>query len=203
MWKLIKAQLTIPNIITIIRLLCIPWLAAEIYRTRGYSLLSGILYIAIWFTDYIDGYIARKYDQVSDLGKMLDPFVDKLFHLVTAIMMTVVGRIPAWFPIAFVVKEVLMVLGAVALVKNKLIMSAKWYGKVSTVVVAAAFALVFIIPERYDWVNEYLFIIPTVTIYYSLFAYAYQIYYVIKNDLLKKIKPNEEGFRDISQVKIA
>ena len=195
-----KKQINVPNTITLIRLLFIPWLSIEIYNSKGYSRLTFILYVLIWATDFLDGWIARKTGAVTDLGKLLDPLVDKLLHIVTAIMLTIVGRIPIWFPIAFVVKEILMVLGAVVLVNNKMVMSSRWYGKVSTVVVAAVFALVLIIPERYIWINSYLFFIAMLSIYASLIGYGFQLIYLLASGRISEIEFNEEGTRDLSSV---
>lgn len=193
-----KKQITLPNFITLVRLACIPWLAYEIYKTDGYSKLSGTLFILIWLSDYIDGFIARKYNQISDVGKLLDPFVDKLFHVTVAIMMTVVGRVPTWVPVSLFIKDLLLIIGALIMLSHKLILSSKWYGKLTTVLLAAAFAIVFFMPKEYTYLNHYFFILPVLLSYYSLFSYAYQVFYVLKNDLLEIIPQNENGFKDLA-----
>lgn len=171
-----REQLTVPNILTMVRLACIPWMAQEIYQSRGYSGLSAALFMGIWFTDILDGWIARRFKQVSDLGKVLDPLVDKIFQLTTAIMMWVVGRLPLWVPIAMLAKELLMVAGGIILWKKQYVVSSKWYGKITTVLIAMAFVVIFFLPEQYVWLSPYIFILPIAMLYFSLFSYAANVW---------------------------
>ena len=196
----VKAQITIPNIITFIRLLCIPYLCVEIYASGGYSKLGCVIFIAIWATDFIDGYLARRLNQVSDLGKVLDPLVDKILHVSSAIMMTIVKRVPLWVPIILAVKELIMIVASGILMKKKVILSAKWYGKVATLLLALGFVIVFLLPNKYIYLNSYIFIIPVLMSYFSLVSYAYQVYYAMKNNLIDKIEPNADGFRDLNTI---
>ncbi len=183
-----KEQLTIPNILTILRLVCIPWMAIEIYRSKGYSPLSAGLFLGIWLTDILDGWIARQFNQVSDVGKVLDPLVDKIFQLTTAVMMALVGRLPLWVPICLLAKELVMVAGGIALWRKKVVVSSRWYGKLATVLLAACFAVLFFLPERLLWLNHYLFILPVAISYYSLFSYARGIWNLYKSGALSEEK---------------
>lgn len=97
--------LTLPNIITLVRLACIPiflWLLfVQDDRASAAWLLGGL-----GATDWVDGWVARRYGQVSELGKILDPFADRLLFIVSVGAMIIDGAIPLWFAWLVVIREV-------------------------------------------------------------------------------------------------
>jgi CDP-diacylglycerol--glycerol-3-phosphate 3-phosphatidyltransferase len=167
-------KITVPNIITSIRFAAIPFMAYYIYASVNisddYNLVAFILFISIWTTDLLDGFIARNFNQISDFGKLFDPFVDKLFQFVTALMMAIVGKLPYWVPVVIFIKELLMIVGgAVLLKKFRLVVYSKWYGKLATVLFVLAFCLLFFVPDDLVSKSGYLFILPLAI---SLFSYV-------------------------------
>ncbi|MDE7329379.1 MAG: CDP-diacylglycerol--glycerol-3-phosphate 3-phosphatidyltransferase [Clostridia bacterium] len=104
---------TIPNILTYIRLICIPvfvWLMAEFYllKTDAYMWASFAVFFFAEVTDICDGYIARHFNQVSDIGKVLDPIADKLLQCVAILMLCICQNVHWAFAIVIIVKEVYM-----------------------------------------------------------------------------------------------
>ena len=104
---------TIPNILTYIRLICIPvfvWLMAEFYtvKTDTYMWASFGVFFFAEVTDICDGYIARHFNQVSDIGKVLDPIADKVLQCVAVLMLCICKNIHWAFAIVIIVKEVYM-----------------------------------------------------------------------------------------------
>ena len=161
--------MTVPNLLTFIRLLAIPVLARMIYVGQPHDLLAFLLFLGIWLTDMLDGYIARRFNQISEFGKLFDPLVDKLFQLTTAIMMFIVGRLPLWVPLVMVSKELVMVLGSLIMLKRfDTVVPARWYGKLATVLFVLAFSALFFLPQDKFWLSHLIFI-PPVSV--SLFAY--------------------------------
>jgi cardiolipin synthase (CMP-forming) len=135
-----RPVLTVPNVITLIRLACIPvflWLLfAREDRAAAAWLLGGL-----GATDWVDGWIARRFDQVSELGKVLDPTVDRLLFIVGAAGIIVDGAVPLWFCWAIVVREVLV--GGAMVVLTAMGMQrfpVTWWGKTGT------FLLMFALP---------------------------------------------------------
>ncbi len=184
----LRIELTVPNILTLIRFLAIPVLAYLINAGDAYNTMAFILFLAIWMTDMLDGYIARRFNQVSEFGKLFDPLVDKLFQFTTAVMMYVVGRLPLWVPLFILVKEIMMILGSALLFRRtKLVVYAEWYGKISTALFVAAFASLFFLPRDQTQLATYIFILPVAWSLYSYIRYAKQ--YIVP--LLKK-KMNQE-----------
>ena len=105
---------TIPNILTYIRLICIPifiWLMIEYYLhdfTDVYMWASFGVFLFAEVTDICDGYIARHFNQISDIGKVLDPIADKVLQCVSMLMLCICGNIHWAFAIIIIVKEVYM-----------------------------------------------------------------------------------------------
>lgn len=167
-------KISLPNIITSIRFAAIPFMAYYIYASVNiddkFTIPAFILFVSIWATDVLDGYIARKYNQITNFGKLFDPFVDKLFQFVTALMMAIVHKLPFWVPLVIFIKELLMLIGGTVLLrKYKLVVYSKWYGKLATVLFVLAFCILFFIPPEMNYISGYLFILP---IAMSLFAYS-------------------------------
>ena len=132
--------LTVPNLVTLVRLLCIPlflWLLFGAHRQVGSAFLLG----ALGATDWVDGFVARRYHQVSTLGKVIDPVADRLLVITSVVAITVYGAVPVWFGVATLAREVL-VSGAVLLLASlgAARMDVIWVGKAGT------FALMFAYP---------------------------------------------------------
>ena len=90
--------LTIPNLISILRLAAVPvfvWLLIGENRPLAAAALLGIL----GATDWVDGWVARRFDQISELGKVLDPTADRIMFLVAVFTMMIDGSVPIWFGI--------------------------------------------------------------------------------------------------------
>ncbi len=103
---------TIPNIVTILRLCLLPvflWLLFGVHR----QVAAGFLLAFLGVTDYVDGYVARRFHQVSEFGKILDPVADRVLVATSVIATMWVGAVPAWFGIATLAREVLVSLAVV------------------------------------------------------------------------------------------
>ena len=124
--------ITVPNGMSVLRILLVPVFAA--FYLNGNLPAAVTTLVISGLTDMLDGLIARRFNQITDLGKMLDPFADKLTQGVVALCIAI--RFPSIRPLLllFILKELLMLSCAVVLLKkNKRPIAAKWYGKVATV----------------------------------------------------------------------
>jgi len=101
-----------------------------LFPGRMISFLAAILFVLAGVTDFVDGVLARRYGNITTLGKLLDPLADKLLVVSTLIMLAGLGRAPAWMVVVIVARELLITgLRAVAIERSKLVMSASWLGK--------------------------------------------------------------------------
>ena len=128
--------MTLASKITLIRVAFIPAFMVLMYLSGGqpglYMWISLAVFIIASLTDYIDGHIARKYQQVSDFGKFLDPLADKLLVIAAMVMFCEWGIFPAWALMIVLTREFAVTgLRLVAVGKGKVI-AAGWSGKVKT-----------------------------------------------------------------------
>lgn len=176
----VKMEWTIPNILTTVRLVAIPFLGAFILASKDgnkhsgmFSMIAFVFFAAIWITDAADGYIARRFNMTSDFGKIYDPFVDKLFQFTTAFMMLMIGRIPLWVVIFILMKEIVMILGgAYFLQQRQLVVHSKWYGKASTVLFVMALAALFFLRSETLYLAHFIFVPPVLMSTYATVRYA-------------------------------
>lgn len=174
----LRFEPTIPNYLTMLRLLAIPFMAWAISAGASHNTLAFVFFVGIWTTDILDGYIARHYNQTSDFGRVFDPFVDKVFQLTTALTMTLTGRLPAWVPAFIFAKEFMMVIGGYFLLKKrKVIVQARWYGKLGTVLFVAAFASLFLLPADQQHLANFIFAVPVTwaLVVYLLYGIQFMI----------------------------
>lgn len=138
--------LTVPNLCSGIRLALIPLIVWLYIGKQAYFAAAAIILIS-GATDIMDGFIARKFHMVSDLGKILDPVADKLTQAAVILCLTVKYRWMRGLIILFAVKEIIMaVLGCMAIQKKDVVNSAKWYGKANTVVLYAVMMCLILFP---------------------------------------------------------
>lgn len=133
--------LTIPNIVTLVRLACVPlflWLLFGRENRAAAAYLLG----ALGATDWVDGYVARHFDQVSTLGKVLDPVADRILLGVGIVAILVDGSVPAWIAWVVIVREVTISIATVGLAAaGARRIDVQWAGKAGTLALMCAFPL--------------------------------------------------------------
>ena len=179
----------IPNILTILRFIFIPIILYFIF-TGNYVL--GIVFFTIsGITDVLDGFIARKFNLVSNFGKLMDPLADKLTQISVLACLVKVEIIPFWILVIVILKELLMVVGASFLYGQDVVVYSKWYGKLATVLFYLAIVISLItklLGLTGFWSNFDLLIycIALACTVFSLIMYVkclYQGGFIDKNDL--------------------
>ena len=144
---------TIPNVISIIRLLCLPlfvWLLFGAEDRHAAAWLLG----GLGATDWIDGWIARRFDQVSELGKLLDPVADRLLFLVGVTAIWIDGSVPWWIAFLTLVREglvsvVALIIGALGARR----IDVTWWGKTGTFLLMFAFPLFLVGNSDAGWAD--------------------------------------------------
>jgi len=174
----------VPNIITVIRLI-VAFLFVPVYF---YEVSAGMLHYASLFlyvfasiTDVIDGYIARKYQLITEFGKIFDPIADKLLQFLVAVCIAFYDEVYIFLAIFIFVKETCMAIGTYKLYKDKVIISANLFGKVASVLYFLMFFIVIgfkdKIPHSVEVVLQVIFIISSI----SAFINYYYQYFKIKS----------------------
>ena len=146
----IKVIFTIPNILCYFRILLIP-IFCYLYLNAKTNLdyfVSTLVVLISSLTDLFDGMIARKFNQVTELGKVLDPVADKITHLALAICISIKYPLMWLLLILMVIKEGFMAIsGTYFLKKNKMMNGAMWYGKICTASLFIGLLVLFTFPN--------------------------------------------------------
>ncbi|MCO8128678.1 CDP-alcohol phosphatidyltransferase family protein [Acidimicrobiia bacterium EGI L10123] len=131
--------LTIPNLITVIRLCTLPVFVYLLFGADDRWAAGWVLFL-IGSTDWLDGYLARRLGQVSNVGKVLDPVADRLLFFVGVGSIIIDGSVPLWFAVAVLVREAAVAIGTVSLAAlGASRIDVTWYGKAATFALMGAF----------------------------------------------------------------
>ncbi len=181
---------TVPNLISVIRLIFIPvflWLL--IFENKIY--LAAWLLAFLGVTDFLDGWLARRLGQVSKLGKILDPAADRLLLLSVVVGGIVSGVIPTWLIVIVGIREVLILLGALwLLIKKAPHIDVTKAGKLGTLLLMLSFPLFLVANSHAFWSQEAYFAarlisIPGIIIsWYAAFGYIKILNSLTKRKLL-------------------
>ncbi|WP_195210208.1 CDP-alcohol phosphatidyltransferase family protein [Actinomarinicola tropica] len=170
--------LTVPNLISVVRLLCVPLFLWLLFAQED-RLAAAVLLAVLGATDWVDGYIARRFHQVSTVGKVLDPTADRIMLLVGVVSIAVDGSVPWWLGVLTLVREgavSLAALGMAALGARRI--DVTWWGKTGTFLLMFSYPL--FLSSHADWaladparVAAWVCGIPGVAIsYYSAAGYV-------------------------------
>lgn len=189
---------TVPNVLSLLRIALIPVFAVLYLMSdqRPELLIWAVAALAAsGVTDLFDGMIARKFNQVSEIGKLLDPVADKLTQVTVVLCLAI--RLPRLWPLVILIaaKELLQAIGAgLMLFKTDVkVQPARWYGKVCTFVfyfamgLFVAFPLPGEAPLFFDWyMPEWLFIVLVIVVAvcmaFAFYQYAHLFFKVLKDE---------------------
>ena len=183
----------LPNILTIIRFLLIPFIIFYIFT--GNYILAFVFFTISGITDIADGFIARKFNFVSNFGKLMDPLADKLTQITTLGSLAITDIIPIWILIIVLLKEFIMICGASFLYGKDVVVYSKWYGKLATVlfyiaIVSSLIAKQFSLEGFWQELGFALYCLALVATTLSLLMYIRDVYqkgFIDKQDLKKEV----------------
>ena len=161
--------MTTASKITLVRVALIPAFMLAMYAGGGSILMWSLIALAIFIlasvTDFVDGYIARRYNQTSDFGKFLDPLADKLLTIAAMCIFCQWGRFPAWALMIVLAREFSVTgLRLIAVQKGNVI-AAGWSGKVKTA--STMVGLCAMILLCYNWLDIAVIAVIVITTVYS------------------------------------
>jgi cardiolipin synthase (CMP-forming) len=169
---------TVANAVSVVRLMAIPvflWLVIE-----DRLLIAFVLLVVAVLSDFVDGMIARRMNEITKLGQFLDPFADRLFIAATVIALAIQDVVPWWFVIAVMLRDALLGIGGVVMARyGAATLPVKWWGKVATfamLVVLPLFLLGAVVPEVGEITNPIAWVLAlaTVALYWVVgFSYLF------------------------------
>lgn len=163
-----------PNKLTVMRMGLVPFFILAFYFEMSQKseafIISTVIFVIASITDFFDGYIARKYNPVSDFGKFMDPLADKILVAAAMICLVQSGRMEAWMAVLIISREyAISILRAIAATSGKVI-AASGGGKIKTVSqIAAIIMLLLNLPYA-----QYIMIIAVIATFYSGLEYIYK-----------------------------
>ena len=194
----IQWKWTVPNVLSLLRIAILPVFiilyirsctldsAALMYTAFGLLVLSGL-------TDCFDGWIARRFHQESEIGKLLDPVADKLTQV--AVLIALATQYQEFLPLLAIctVKEMLQGLGGlIVLGKGVEMRSSKWYGKMSTVVFYIAVAAIVLWKDMPHWLVLALIALVGILMLFAFLRYL-QLFLTIRKDVPSQQTVEVEG----------
>lgn len=135
--------MNLPNKITVARMFLVPiFLLVLALPLENNELIAVIIFAVFFIGDFFDGYFARKRNQVTNLGKFLDPLADKLMVATALIYLTGKGIIPAWITYTIIGRELIVTALRTTLHQNNTPLPASWLGKTKTAIQSVSIALI-------------------------------------------------------------
>jgi cardiolipin synthase len=168
---------TIPNLMSFIRLLLVPFVAYYLYNEKMAAalILIGIAYIL----DLLDGWVARRFNQISEFGKAFDPFADKILYGVIALILVIKKFLPLWFFIFVIVRDgSQLIYGSHIFKKYKRITPSNTYGKIAAFCLTISLLGIIL---KIPYINPYLLIITTILMFISSCIYIVEIRKFVRN----------------------
>lgn len=183
----------VPNILTIIRFLLIPFIVVNIFC--GNYIIAFIFFTLSALTDIADGCIARKFNLISNFGKLMDPLADKLTQIITLASLFLNHILPIWILLVVLLKEFIMIVGASFLYGKDVVVYSKWYGKLATILfyVAIVFSLLtaqFGADSILNNIKFGIYCLAVIATIFSLIMYIKDLYnkgFIDKNDINKDV----------------
>lgn len=203
MKELLKQLWTIPNMLTILRIIAVPFimwctLDPSTYIECGeytFPIIGLVIMIAAASTDLVDGYIARHFNQGSQLGEMIDPLADKLMHCAAVLSLVIIGYVHWAFIVILLAKEATMVVGGIFMAGDSKNIKANYMGKVASATLSLAIVMSYF---HAFWADKVFYLdwivlgIGLVLTYIAFFNYLKQAIDIIKGILARK-KAAKEG----------
>lgn len=186
-WK--KDVCSIPNLLSIFRILLIPVYITIYLKSSdptNYFLAAGILAISC-MTDWIDGQIARHFNMITTLGKVLDPLADKATQLTLITLLTIKEPVLRPVLVLFIIKEGFQIVaGSVNLKRGRILKGALFSGKICTTVLFVSLITLVMIPTLPDSILRIISLIDVIFLLISFIDYFYAYFY--RENVFQKIK---------------
>lgn len=185
--------LTLPNVISVVRLSCLPLFLYLLFGRENRAAAASLLG-ALGATDFVDGYIARRWNQVSTLGKVLDPVADRLLFFVGGVSVLVDGSIPVWVFWLIIAREIAVSVATVGLAAlGATRIDVTWFGKAGTFCNMVAVPMFLAAESTIGWRDTARAIAWGTAIPGIVLAYVALVLYVPLG--LKALREGREGRR--------
>ncbi len=173
---------TISNFLSAFRLLLAIPIAILVSSANPEQRLIGVMLIVIAvLSDIFDGMLARKLNQVTEFGKIIDPLADKIGVAIVAVVLALQGRLPIWFLFLLIVRDMLIFLGGMYIKKVKgIVLQSNLVGKLAVVVVTTLAIVIVVDYPGSGWLKESLLVLSSLILGVSFILYAKRFIGIMK-----------------------
>ena len=172
--------MNLPNKLTVARIIMVPIVMA--LMLTGHNILALFVFALASITDFLDGYLARKYNLVSSFGKIMDPLADKLLVFGALITFIQIGVVSVWAPVIIIAREFFVTSMRVVAVSKGKVIAASWWGKIKTNVQLFALIFAFLLYKDYAVFAGALIWISAIFTVASWIAYIFENISVFKDE---------------------
>ncbi len=191
----VKWVWTIPNVLSLVRIALLPVFAVLYLNSVATPVLllwAGVVVVFSGITDLLDGWIARRFNQISDAGKLLDPLADKLTQMTVLICLATRYQELLWLTGVCLAKEAAQVVGGVLLLRRgDEVRGSQWFGKVCTFVFYASMAAIVLFDNMHPYIRIGLVMLVSVLMLVTFFGYL-MTYLGARKELPAKEMPSKE-----------
>ncbi len=173
----------VPNILTSIRLILVPVFPLVYFSDiENAHIIATIIYIVAGLTDFLDGFIARKYDLISKIGTVLDPLADKSMLLIVLYSLSYANILPTWIFLIVLIKESFMIISGIYMYfhKDNIVIPSNYYGKTATTILFIALPIMILNPT-----SKWSYVLIGIAIVIKIVALVTYITHYIKHHLKK------------------
>ena len=180
----------IPNILSVIRI-CLVFVFVAVFFSPMSKIWSLVVFLTAGATDVVDGFLARRNNWITNLGKVLDPVADKLMQFTVLISFWIKSILPWWFVISFFLKDgITLIMSAIVIKRRSVVVVSKWYGKLAVCLFYAAVVASVLFEGFIDRnpIFEYLIFLPAIICGVAALLGYIKHYSVLKHEEIKKGK---------------
>lgn len=170
----VERRWTVSNILSVSRIfLVIPIVVLILKQGSGYRVTVLILMLGGALTDFLDGFMARAMNQVTNFGKLLDPIADKIGIVAIAVALVLAGDVPLWYAALVAIRDALIVLGSSLIItRRKAVVQSVWAGKFTVNFIAAYLILATMRMGSLELVKNFFLYLSTAALFVSLAVYV-------------------------------
>jgi CDP-diacylglycerol---glycerol-3-phosphate 3-phosphatidyltransferase len=158
-------ELTVPNVLTVVRILLIPVLVTLLLSEFASDTLAAAVFILASVTDALDGWLARRHKSESNFGKLMDPLADKLLVTSALVSLVALDRLQAWVAMVIIAREFAVTGLRQLAVEQGHVLAANTWGKVKTVLQIAMVLALITVDGSPAWVDALVYVTVAVTVY--------------------------------------
>lgn len=203
MKDLLKQLWNVPNMLTLFRLLCVPfimWTTIDVntwiqWGNYSFPIIGLVILVVSASSDLVDGWFARKFNQGTQLGEIIDPFADKFMQCSAILSLVIVGCVHWAFILVLLLKEATMIVGGAFMAGDSKNIKANAMGKAASFVIVCAVIMSYFHPvfaDKVFYLDWIILGIGVVLTYIAFFNYLMQAIVIIKKILAKKKTAKEQ-----------